>query len=220
MRTSIFVTSAALVLVTAIACADATSPIPFALPVPAGANDAEWADIGRTCGITSPAWLLSGERADSLPAVGAFPNLDGKLAAAARVVPGGFGGLWVQDNVLTFYLVDTTEHAAAASALSSSGLTAGEWNWSVTNVLPGRWDFAQLYDWYRYLDQHVWTVPGMALSDIDEAKNRIHYGVADAQSRAALEALLKKLDVPCYLVAIQEGVVINARVPPPNRGRP
>jgi hypothetical protein len=145
--------------------------------------------------------LLSGERADSLAQFGTFMTFDDDLAAAARVVPGGFGGMMYLNGTPTFYLVDTTQHAAAAAALVSSHLSTN-FSWSSANVLPARWDFAQMYDWYHYLGMHA-TTPGISITDIDEGKNRIMFGVVDTQARAALEARLAVLDVPCYLVAIE-----------------
>ncbi|MQA90186.1 MAG: hypothetical protein GEU90_08120 [Gemmatimonas sp.] len=82
-------------------------------------------------------------------------------------------------------------------------------------VKQGRWDFAQLYDWYRYLNQHLWPVEGLSFSDIQEARNRLEYGAIDEPTRVEVENILADLDVPCFLVAIEirEYAVPLASVP-------
>jgi hypothetical protein len=168
------------------------------------AGTVAWANVGKACTSASPAFSLPQARADSLPpAIGnRFP--DDSWAAAARVVPGGFGGVIIRDGSFTFFLVDTTQHQAAASALDARGVSPGV-NWATAKVLPARWDFAQLYDWQRYLAGHIRTVR-IITSDIDEAENRLYYGVTTGIARQELESALATLDVPCNLVAIETGV--------------
>lgn len=99
------------------------------------------------------------------------------------------------------YLVDTGQRNDAIAGLQARGfgstLQLGE-----TVVKPGRWDFAQLADWYRYLSLHVLSSSYVRSSDIDEVKNRIELEMTGMSTRAALETLLASLDLPCYLVAI------------------
>lgn len=56
-------------------------------------------------------------------------------------------------------------------------------------------------------------VEGTYLADIQEARNRLEYGVADDAARAEVEQVLTQLGVPCFLVAIglQEQPVVYAR---------
>ena len=65
-----------------------------------------------------------------------------------------------------------------------------------------RWNFQQLAEWFRYFQINVEFSPGMTSADIDEAKNRITFGVQDAATRTAVEQKLSKMDVPCYLVGL------------------
>jgi len=70
-------------------------------------------------------------------------------------------------------------------------------------VKKGRWDFAQLHAWYRYLAPHIWGGDGLSFSDIQEARNRLEYGVIDEASRRRLEQTVAALGVPCFLIAIE-----------------
>lgn len=69
-------------------------------------------------------------------------------------------------------------------------------------VEQGRWDFAQLFDWYRYVNRHAWQEPELTMSDIQESQNRIQYGVATEAARERLTRVLQGLELPCFLVAI------------------
>jgi hypothetical protein len=79
-------------------------------------------------------------------------------AAAARVVPGGWAGLFLDfdDGALTANLVDPSRQAEATQALLEFGIDIRG-----ARVRQVRWDFAQLYDWYFYVNQHAWELDGI-----------------------------------------------------------
>jgi hypothetical protein len=83
-------------------------------------------------------------------------------------------------------------------------------------IVPAKWDFAQLDEWRRYLDDHIGS-PGVTSIGTDEAANQIRYGVVDAAARTTLERRLREVRVPCGLVAVEiVGVARpagNSRVP-------
>jgi hypothetical protein len=66
----------------------------------------------------------------------------------------------------------------------------------------GRWTFAQLYDWYRYLNLRMGKVD-LSGSDIDQDHNRLVFSVMSDSAKRVLEARLSALAVPCSLVAIE-----------------
>src|SRR4051812_29370209 len=177
--------------------ADITSPT----VVPAGANDAAWASIGKTCTPESPVYSVPRFRLDSAPADTHGPGrtVDDDWADLARTTPGGFAGLILENNAPVVFLVDTTQKQQALAALQAKNFFP---NVTSARVRAARWNFAQLAEWYRYFQLNVFANPGLAFADIDEAKNRIAFGVRDAASKSAVEQTLSKLDVPCYLVAV------------------
>jgi hypothetical protein len=100
------------------------------------------------------------------------------------------------------FLLDTSKRAAVISELRSRGVGTGlNWNWNGAEARQGRWDFAQLGDWYGYLTARVFAIDGVFSADIKESNNRLEYGVIDTAAKSAVETLLAALDVPCYLVA-------------------
>jgi hypothetical protein len=144
---------------------------------------------------------------------------DDSWADAARIVPGGFGGMLVTDNVWTYYLVDTTQHEAAVRALIALGVSPAV-DWAKTRTLPGRWDFAQMDDWFRYIGLRLGPASANVGSfDIDELRNRIQYSVFNRNGRRALEGVLATLDLPCYLVEIDSQPPTYALSKTPRRTR-
>jgi len=164
-----------------------------------------WARTGQSCPEDAPAVELPAALRDSLggPVPESRATSDDRWAAAARELPGGFAGEMLEGGLVVF-LVDTTQRDAALAALAARGGLAGM-DPKRVRVRKVRWNFAQLYDWYRYLGLHVWSASGLVTSDIDEAQNNITYGVKDESGRRRLERLLAELrpPPPCFLVAIE-----------------
>jgi hypothetical protein len=149
-----------------------------------------WADVGRVCLPWAAATSLPAAKRDSLWPDPGSPHADN--AELARRLPGGWGGQFGGFPHGTIYLT-APEHAREVVALRH--LPPG------VRVRRGRWDAAQLHDWYRYLTPRT---GGAAVSSvgIDVAGNRIVVGVVDAAARRQLEGTLAALEIPCYLVAI------------------
>lgn len=162
-------------------------------------GDSLWASLQRECPADAPAPSLAQERADSLPPIFRFSDTNAEWAAIARKVPGGWGGFFYHDGAPTMYLRDPSLKEQAVAALQAEGMPFG----MDVVVRAGRWDFAQMYDWYRYVAPHVWGAGGVSSSDVQEARNRLEYGVIDEDARHRVEHALTLLDVPCFLVAIR-----------------
>jgi len=129
-------------------------------------------------------------------------TIDDQWAALARQVPGGWGGFLLDSaGRPTVYLVHPDRRQEALAALYADGVGLPLYDIRTSQVWQGRWDFAQLYDWYRYINVRAWTVAGLYWTDIDEARNRLAYGV-DTTAKADFESLLATLDLPCDLVTV------------------
>ena len=170
-------------------------------PSPDDVAPAAWASIGRRCPAGAPALALSPERRDSLPPDPDSGGRDSRWARIARVVPGGWGGESSSTPVAIYYLRDTTMRAAAESALNQQRLDGRVWG-PAMHVRPGRWSFAELYDWDRYLRPRVANA-SIGGYGIDEGHNRLLYSVTTAAAKRELERRLTDLGVPCFLVAIE-----------------
>jgi hypothetical protein len=196
---------AALSLFFTAACGSTTEPVVPASPtvVPAGAADAAWAVIGKSCSGNAAVTMVHANKRDSLPPFthGPFPSSDDEWADAARVIPGGWGGLILENGVPTIFLVDPTKRDGAIAAMRVRDIGT-MFDLSKTIVKAGRWNFSQLAEWYRYLDLHTPGFAGLQFADINESRNRIEFTVTSAAARTAIEAKLVRMDLPCYLVAI------------------
>ena len=162
-----------------------------------------WARLDRSCPADPPAIEVPAALRDSVRRLWAdFRTDDDRWADLARV-PGGFAGMMLEGGLVVF-LVDTTQRDAALAALGARGALQGREPKRV-RVRKARWDFAQLIDWYHYLNLSAWSDSGNVQSDIDEEHNRISYGVMGESGRRRLERVLAQLrpPPPCLLVAIE-----------------
>ncbi len=119
----------------------------------------------------------------------------------AREIPGGFAGIILEGGPVVF-LVDTTQREAALAALIARHAIPGR-HPERARVRKARWDFAQLHEWYEYVNGHLTGEPGFAMSDIDEEHNQLSYGTGDEAARERFEAILARLPVPCGLVVVE-----------------
>jgi hypothetical protein len=197
---------------------DSAPGAPLRRPVVAS-DDATWATIDRRCGQDEPVWAPSPTEAiDSL----APPHSDSGMRspqtrrrAGQRPRPGGFAGMYFeaprvvdsatgrsrerQRRVVLF--VDTAAARRRSTGVWLCDGPNGD-RPGCTRYLPARWTWDELVAWSGYLQDIVWAVEGVNMSDIDERDNRLVYGVRDAAARRRLEARLAQLELPCYLVGI------------------
>jgi hypothetical protein len=164
-------------------------------------------------GVGAPASVLSsGQRH--------LRTLDEEFAwLAAEVVPGGFGGLFFDENQnLTIYLTDTSQRGAAVAALIPY-LTArdlrlrGGRRVDLNNmrVLSGRYDFFQLNQWKDQLSA-VFEIPAVTAVDVLEQENRLEVAVDDLAARPGVERKLAELGIPLEAVT-----VVRESLPPPTK---
>jgi hypothetical protein len=116
-------------------------------------------------------------------------------------VPGGWGGFFLDSGRPIVYLVHPEQRQEALAALYVAGIGLPLYDIRGAQVWQGRWDFAQLNDWYRYINSRIGTVVGLYSTDIDEVRNRLGYGV-DTTAKADVESALGTLDLPCDLVTV------------------
>lgn len=173
----------ALTMAVAAGCSDTTGPL--------------------ACDPEAPGPSISGARRDSLPPLPDPPlTIDDEWAAIARQVPGGWGGFFLENGQPTVYLVDPSERSAALAALYARGV-GQPFDIRDATVWKGRWDFAQLYDWDRYIWVAVGWPDGLVTRDIDEYRNRLVYGVRDTLALDSITATFESADLPCELLLIE-----------------
>lgn len=180
-------------------------------PITPDAAESRLAKLGQPCSSSARAFSLPQAKLDSIGPYQGPLYMDAEWAGYARQVPGGFGGLYYatgterQMGPLTIRLVDPSQRTRALKSLVQ--LFRGKPEERLISELSGavakqaRWDFAQLFDWRRYLDRHALGVQGLTSADIDEVQNRIVYGVENEPARERLNKVLQQFDLPCDLVS-------------------
>ena len=102
------------------------------------------------------------------------------------------------DGVLTANFVDPSQAAEATQALLEFGIDIRG-----ARLRQVRWDFAQLYDWYSYVNRRVWELDGLTFTDIDEVRNRLVYGAVDEKTQEMFTTVLGSMALPCELVIVE-----------------
>ena len=180
-------------------------------------EDEAWADLGKSCG---PDAAKYGVPEGSDPGAGG-PRTGRRLfTELAQVVPGGFGGYWFKaddrsdrerdpeaEQELMVAVVDPREREEALSTLADvagdMGIDGG-----IASQLPdaeicqARWDHVELHHWYEKLWDEIFAIDGVSMGGISEQDNRIMFGGSE-EALVAVEAKLRELDAPCYLVALE-----------------
>jgi hypothetical protein len=162
------------------------------------------AGADRVCSPVDPVSSVPTAARESLPLLprGREATIHDRWAEAAREIPGGFAGEILEGGVVIF-LVDTTKRDTALAALAARGALLGR-DPKHVRVRKARWDFAQLHDWYAYLNLHGFQRdPGLTSSGLDEAHNQVTYGVRDDETHKRYERRLVELGIPCGLVNIE-----------------
>ena len=131
-------------------------------------------------------------------------------AALARVVPGGWGGEWLENGGLVIALVDTSRRVEAVRALYARGYRV-DGDLMRARAQPVSWDLAQLDDWFNVIIPRAFERRVTTNADIDRMHNRISLGARDSTQKRPLTALLASLNVPCHLVSIGPGMVARSR---------
>lgn len=137
-------------------------------------------------------------------------TLDDDFEDLAQRAP-GFGGLFYDAaGRLNVYLKNPAARAQVEPALVSflsrgdQAVMAGKQiEVARMNVLPAQFDYAQLATWYRQIAS-IFNTPGIILTDIDEAHNRIVLGVINDGARAIVANKLTQLGTPVDLVSIEK----------------
>ncbi len=157
-----------------------------------------------TCLSNSATMRLPAElRATLVPFGPRMP--DDAYVSISQSVPGGFAGVFFENNHYVLTFVDPAKANQARSeiqqAFASRGIGASGLDVTTAEIRGARWTFAELDEWYRYIVPRLSGAgSGVSFSDIAEKANTISFGVIDETARAQLEARLASLGVSCNLV--------------------
>lgn len=140
-------------------------------------------------------------------------TLDDRFAATAEQVP-AFGGLFYDHTgQLTIYVLESepdVQQAVNAIMASLGHVDKRGLDLEAIRVLPARYNFAQLKQWHDRLFAPVFSVPGVVLTDVDEASNRVRIGVESLEAAADVEEKLAELGIPRQAVLVEQTEPIRA----------
>jgi hypothetical protein len=166
---------------------------------------------------TVPITVVAAWDGAGLPTVTQAPGLDAQFLRTAARVP-GFGGMFLDGDILKVYLVDTTQHGPAMAAISevfgSERIPAAG-----VQVLPARYGFARLAQWHGRLGA-LFNIPGVVLTDIDETTNRLRVGVSSPEAYDAVGEALGALGVPRAAVTVARAEPVSLAATLRDRIRP
>jgi hypothetical protein len=148
----------------------------------------------------------------SLPPV-RFP--DTEFARWALRIPGGFAGIWIENNELRFHLVDLGRHVEATDTLRAILQAQGRLGLlpSGFRAVKGAYDWLELMGCYALVTPAAFGIANVVSTDIDEKRNRIVVGASTEIARAAVRERLNGTIVPSRMVLVehQEPAQLTAR---------
>jgi hypothetical protein len=136
-------------------------------------------------------------------------TLDHEFVRIAREIP-GFGGFYYDEsgtlNVVMAPVVSPMSSAEVRSRLTPRLAAMGQPAEAAQGAVmrPGRYDFAQLFEMRRRVDQVVWSLGGVVFTDADEKANRVAIGVEDAAAAASVEQAMAMAGIPREAVILHE----------------
>ena len=173
--------------------------------------------IGACSDASEPTGPASQPALSEAASIASDPTPDQMAVAAA--VP-GFGGYFIDETgAPTVYLTDPAARPLAAQALAGFLADRG-WSEADLRVRPADYEYARLDAWYRDTRVDAFGVSGTILGDVDEANNRIRFGIASAAAATALRSVLTLAGVPASAVMIEQRAPIRPLVALTDQVRP
>lgn len=127
-------------------------------------------------------------------------TLDDLFAEVGRRAP-GFGGVFIENNVLNIFMLTPSRREEAeagfAEVFGRGRIPAGG-----INILQGEYSFIELENWHDRLGA-VFDIPGVILTDIDERRNRLRVGIESEDLVSDVEKKLEEQSIPREAVNIE-----------------
>jgi hypothetical protein len=148
-----------------------------------------------------PAHALDQQAPPQSSGAASAPTIDDLFATVARRQP-GFGGLYVDEDQATLYIYLRGGDVDAVVAGLKAVLGAEYPAQYRVQVRPAQFSFLELKHWHDRLAEQVVELPGVVLTDIDDATNRLMIGVEHPEAIAMVEQQVAELNIPAAAVTI------------------
>jgi hypothetical protein len=162
------------------------------------------------CGFFTKTGLEPQDRALQSQAISGGPirTIDDLFAEVARRVP-AFGGMFLSEDERTLYVYLTDLRSpvvAAAQAAIAAVFGAQRIPQDGIREIQGQYGFLQLKEWYDRMWPSVLAIPGVALTDINDMKNRLTIGLERMNEEILnpVKQALQKLGIPHEAVNFEE----------------
>lgn len=154
--------------------------------------------------------VLSAEAVGAVQPESEGPDtLDDAYAKVAREIP-EFAGIAERDGKLSVLLTrPSLETARRARELLARLGQLPKRSPTVVTTEHADYGFGQLKDWYDRIASTVLTLPGVVMTDIDEARNRLYVGVADVRQAAAVRLTATRNGVPDRVLIVEQEEPVN-----------
>lgn len=153
--------------------------------------------------VTDALLAVPGEQNPRRVSAAEEKTFDELLLEVARRVP-SFGGMYSDaQGHLFVYLLDPDARAEAEAAIIS---VFGRDTVPVEGirVVQGQYRFLDLKAWHDRLTGVLLNKPGVVLTDVDEARNRVLIGTITGDPPARFDALLKKYAIPREAIIVEK----------------
>lgn len=139
------------------------------------------------------------------PGISEYKTHDDLLLEIAQLVP-EFGGKYVSEDGATLHVhvlagqedvLDAEEVKQAIESVHPSFTDGRE-----VSLIPAQFTMTQLHGWYTLMQDSVWAIPEVTMTDLQEAENRIDIGIDDLAAKERIEAKLTALGIPLEAIAI------------------
>jgi hypothetical protein len=169
------------------------------------ASEARLAGASQPPGPSGAPWSAAGRTtvAPRDPPIGGVPvSIDDLLSAVSNQVP-GFGGMFIgsRDRGLKIYLLDPGQIRAAQVAIAAV-FGRGRVPLATAQALPAQYSFLQLREWHNRHRMTTLAMPGVVMTSIHKASNRLRIGVARTDVIGPVQRQLAALGVPLAAVEI------------------
>ena len=139
---------------------------------------------------------------------------DDLLFALGQRVP-AFGGMYSSGDVLYVLMAADENEASIEEVKEGIQLVFGYTMIADREVrlTPVEYSITQLYEWYTLMQDQVWAIPEVTMTDLQEATNSITIGINDLSKEDQVEETMAALGIPRNVFSIQQTGFARSALP-------
>ncbi|HUS11668.1 MAG TPA: hypothetical protein VMZ30_14475 [Pyrinomonadaceae bacterium] len=127
-----------------------------------------------------------------------------QMANRAKEIP-GFAGYYLGDDEFVVIRLSRSENAEAARQSVIADLARDNSTYRGIRIEPAKYDYSELYAWFKSVDRDLLAMPGFNFLDVDERQNTVTVGATDAPTAATMRALMLSRGIPLDAITFELG---------------